>query len=89
MISRLKIKPIRARDANEPNRPSTTLELLFDLVYVIAVAAATHGFYSRLSEHDLSGFLTFYGIWLIILAPIVMIWFFGQDNERWLAKDSG
>ena len=40
MISRLKIKPIRARDTNEPNRPSTTLELLFNLVYVIAVAAA-------------------------------------------------
>ncbi|MGP5494541.1 hypothetical protein ACTXMH_00530 [Psychrobacter celer] len=40
MISKLKVKPIRARDANEPNRPSTTLELLFDLVYVIAVAAA-------------------------------------------------
>lgn len=89
MISRLKIKPIRARDTNEPNRSSTTLELLFDLVYVIAVAAAAHGFYSRLSEHDLSGFLTFYGIWLIILAPIVMIWFFGRDNEHWLAKDSG
>ncbi|WP_274632165.1 hypothetical protein [Psychrobacter sp. A3] len=30
-----------------------------------------------------------YGIWLIILAPIVMIWFFGRDNEHWLAKDSG
>ena len=73
----------------EPNRPLTTLELLFGLVYVIAVAAAAHGFYSRLSEHDLSGFLTFYGIWLIIFAPIVMIWFFEQDNERWLAKDSG
>jgi len=25
---------------NEPNRSSTTLELLFNLVYVIAVAAA-------------------------------------------------
>ena len=58
MISRLKIEPIQARDASEPNRPSTTLELLFDLVYVIAVAAA-NGFYNRLSEHDLSGFLTF------------------------------
>nr|WP_288998980.1 hypothetical protein [uncultured Psychrobacter sp.] len=29
------------------------------MVYVIAVAAAAHVFYSRLSEHDLSGFLTF------------------------------
>lgn len=56
MISRLKIKPIHARDTSEPNRPSTTLELLFDLVYVIAIAAAAYGFYCRLSEHDLSGF---------------------------------
>lgn len=59
MIGRLKIKPIQARDISESNRPSTTLELLFDLVYVIAVAAAANGFYNRLSEHDFSGFLTF------------------------------
>lgn len=53
------IKTIQARDTNEMNRPSTTLELLFDLVYVIAVAAAASGFHDRLGEHDLSGFLTF------------------------------
>ncbi|PNK60920.1 low temperature requirement protein A [Psychrobacter sp. FDAARGOS_221] len=53
------IKPIVARDTQEPNRVSTTLELLFDLVYVIAVSAAASGFYQQLRVHDLSGFLTF------------------------------
>ncbi|WP_288995860.1 hypothetical protein [uncultured Psychrobacter sp.] len=73
---------------NEPNRPSTTLELIVWLG-LCHCRSGGYGFYSRLSEHYLSGFLTFYGIWLIILAPIVMIWFFGRDNEHWLAKDSG
>ena len=25
-----------------------------------------------------------YGIWLSILAPVVMIWYFNQDNKQWL-----
>lgn len=58
-MSLLHIPPIRERDTSEPNRVSTTLELLFDLVYVIAVSAAAGGFYERLRELDLSGFLTF------------------------------
>lgn len=28
-----------------------------------------------------------YGIWLSILAPIVMTWFFSQDNKQWQAQD--
>ncbi|WP_367108795.1 low temperature requirement protein A [uncultured Psychrobacter sp.] len=59
MHGSLAIKTIRARDPNETNRTSTTLELLFDLVYVIAVSAAASGFYERLGEKDFSGFLTF------------------------------
>lgn len=27
-----------------------------------------------------------YGIWLSILAPMVMIWYFGQDNKQWLVE---
>lgn len=29
-----------------------------------------------------------YGIWLIILAPVVMIWYFNQDNKQWLVKEA-
>ena len=90
MISRLKIKPIYARDTSEPNRPSTTLELLFDLVYVIAVAAAAHGFYSRLSEHDLSGFLTFIVAFFILWnAWTSFTWFAsGYDPDDWFYRIS-
>ena len=46
------LNKISARDPNEPYRASTTLELLFDLVYVIAVSAAASGLHHRLLEHD-------------------------------------
>ena len=90
MIDRLKIKPIQARDPNEPNRPSTTLELLFDLVYVIAVAAAANGFYNRLSEHDLSGFLTFIVAFFILWnAWTSFTWFAsGYDPDDWFYRIS-
>ncbi|MGM8898308.1 MULTISPECIES: low temperature requirement protein A [unclassified Psychrobacter] len=90
MIDRLKIKPIQARDTNEPNRPSTTLELLFDLVYVIAVAAAANGFYNRLGEHDFSGFLTFIVAFFILWnAWTSFTWFAsGYDPDDWFYRIS-
>ncbi|WP_201583884.1 low temperature requirement protein A [Psychrobacter jeotgali] len=85
MIGMPTIKPIHARDPNEPNRPSTTLELLFDLVYVIAVAAAASGFHQRLSEHDFSGFLTFIVAFFILWnAWTSFTWFAsGYDPDDW------
>ena len=90
MIGRLKIKPIQARDISESNRPSTTLELLFDLVYVIAVAAAANGFYNRLSEHDFSGFLTFIVAFFILWnAWTSFTWFAsGYDPDDWFYRIS-
>lgn len=88
MIGRLTIKPISARDTHEQHRPSTTLELLFDLVYVIAVAAAAHGFYHRLSEHDFSGFLTFIVAFFILWnAWTSFTWFAsGYDPDDWFYR---
>ncbi len=88
MIGRLKIKPIQARDISESNRPSTTLELLFDLVYVIAVTAAANGFYNRLSEHDFSGFLTFTVAFFILWnAWTSFTWFAsGYDPDDWFYR---
>ncbi len=44
------IRPLRARDPQEHHRVSTTLELFFDLVTVIAIAAVTAGLHHALSE---------------------------------------
>ncbi|MES1964421.1 low temperature requirement protein A [Psychrobacter sp. AH5] len=79
------INTICARDPNEPNRASSTLELLFDLVYVIAVAAAASGLYQRLLEHDFSGFLTFTVAFFILWnAWTSFTWFAsGYDPDDW------
>jgi low temperature requirement protein LtrA len=44
MISRLAkhIRPLKIRDGSEPHRAATQLELMFDLVVVIALATAAH-----------------------------------------------
>ncbi len=88
MLSIAPIKTIRARDPSETNRPSTTLELLFDLVYVIAVAAAANGFHNRLSEHDFSGFLTFIIAFFILWnAWTSFTWFAsGYDPDDWFYR---
>lgn len=75
------IKPIYIRDPNEPHRASTTLELLFDLVYVIAVSAAAHGFYRRLSEHDLTGFITFTVAFFILWNAWTSFTWFGSGYD--------
>lgn len=62
------IKRMQPRDALEHHRAATPLELLFDLVYVIAIAAAATGFHHALAEHHAGpGFIAFlmvfFGIW--------------------------
>ena len=85
MIALPTVKKIKARDTYEPNRTSTTLELLFDLVYVIAVSAAASGFHQRLSEHDFSGFMTFIVAFFILWnAWTSFTWFAsGYDPDDW------
>jgi low temperature requirement protein LtrA len=53
-------RPFGARDPHEPHRVSTPLELLFDLVIVIAVASAAEGLHHAVAEgHAGSGIVTF------------------------------
>ncbi len=57
-----------ARDIHEPHRASTQLELLFDLVTVIAIAAAAAGLHHAISaDHLGAGLLkfaaAFFGVW--------------------------
>ncbi|WP_114800590.1 low temperature requirement protein A [Moraxella canis] len=75
------IPPIRARDTQEPHRVSTTLELLFDLVYVIAVSAAASGFYERLRVMEFSGFLTFTLAFFILWNAWTSFTWFGSGYD--------
>ena len=90
MISRLKIKPIRARDTNELAKQA------FDHAWAIVWLGLCHcrsggyGFYSRLSEHDLSGFLTFIVAFFILWnAWTSFTWFAsGYDPDDWFYRIS-
>ena len=59
---------MRPRSPHEPHRAATPLELLFDLVFVVAIAQAAAAFHHSITEHHVAegllGFLTvFFGIW--------------------------
>ena len=61
-------RPMRARDMHQPHRASTSLELLFDLVTVIAVASAAAGLHHAVAGgHAADGTvrfaMAFFGIW--------------------------
>jgi low temperature requirement protein LtrA len=62
------VVPMRGREADEPHRASTPLELFFDLVIVVAVAAAAASLHHGISDgHALESILgyvlTFFAIW--------------------------
>ncbi len=59
---------MRARSPHEPHRVATPLELLFDLVFVVAVARAAEGLHHAIAENHaaagLAGFaMVFFAIW--------------------------
>ena len=62
------LKPMRPRQPSEQDRGSTPLELLFDLVFVVAVSIASSQLHHGLSEHHFSEvlplyFMVFFTIW--------------------------
>lgn len=46
----MSIRRMEGRDINERHRTSTTLELLFDLIIVVAVAQVAGGLHHMLAE---------------------------------------
>lgn len=61
-------KIMRSRDHHEPHRVATTLELYFDLVFVIAIAATASGLHHALAAHHFSDGLirfatSFFCVW--------------------------
>ena len=62
------LRPLLARDRAQAHRAATQLELLFDLVVVIAIAAAAHGLVHEIEMgHPIMGCLqyglAFFAIW--------------------------
>ena len=49
-VSAKLLRPVHPRDPNEHHRVSTPLELLFDLVSVIAIASAAAGLHHAIAE---------------------------------------
>ncbi|MGD1909041.1 MAG: low temperature requirement protein A [Leptolyngbyaceae cyanobacterium] len=73
-----------ARDPHEPHRAATQLELLFDLVVVIAIATSAHGLTHELSEgHFMMGIIKFLLAFFILWWPWKLFTWFasGFDND--------
>ncbi|HQY42876.1 MAG TPA: low temperature requirement protein A [Paracoccaceae bacterium] len=78
------IRPLLPRDPAQTHRASTTLELLFDLVSVIAIAAVTAGLHHAISEgHGLEALPRFIFLFLAIWwAWMNFTWFASAfDND--------
>jgi len=81
--------PVTARDAAEPHRTASPLELFFDLVFVIAVSIAAGELHHALTEghvgHGLVSYgLVFFGIWW---AWMNFTWFATSfDTDDWLYR---
>ncbi len=73
------IPPLFPRDSGEHHRAATPLELFFDLVSVIAIAAAAAGLHHSIAEaHALQGLVTF-------LMAFFAIWW-AWMNYTWFAS---
>jgi low temperature requirement protein LtrA len=87
--TRSRLVPMRPRDPHEPGRTASSLELFFDLVFVVAVSIAAAQLHHALTEnHVLDGLLSygavFFGIWW---AWMNFTWFATSfDTDDWLYR---
>lgn len=87
--SRFRLVPMAPRDPDEPGRSASTLELFFDLVFVVAVSIASVQLHHALTEgRVLDGLvaygLVFFGIWW---AWMNFTWFATSfDTDDWLYR---
>jgi low temperature requirement protein LtrA len=73
------LRPMKPRDPHEPHRASTPLELLFDLVTVIAIASAAAGLHHAVAaDHAGEGLLKFAGAFFAI--------WWAWMNYTWMAS---
>lgn len=87
--SRFRLVPMRPRDPGEAGRAASTLELFFDLVFVVAVSTASVQLHHAVTEgHALDGIvnyaIVFFGIWW---AWMNFTWFATSfDTDDWLYR---
>jgi low temperature requirement protein LtrA len=84
MTRHVSSRGLSGRDPGEPHRVATTLELFFDLVFVVAIAAAASGLHHAVAEgHVADGVLKFAVIFLAIWWPwLNFSWFASAfDND--------
>lgn len=87
--SRFRLTPMRPRDPHERGRTASTLELFFDLVFVVAVSVASGQLHHALTEaHIVDGLavyaVVFFGIWW---AWMNFTWFATSfDTDDWLYR---
>ena len=87
--SRYRLLPMRPRDPSEDGRAASTLELFFDLVFVVAVSIAAVQLHHALTEgHIKDGLVSyaivFFGIWW---AWMNFTWFATSfDTDDWLYR---
>ncbi|MEN0083428.1 MAG: low temperature requirement protein A [Leifsonia sp.] len=82
---RHRIRPMRGRDPHERGRTTTPLELLYDLTYVVAFAAASDQLAEQLAHGDVGPALGAYAfaIWAVSWAWLNFTWFasaYGNDD---------
>jgi low temperature requirement protein LtrA len=78
------IRPVAPRDAGEHHRAATPLELLYDLVLVIAVGAAAAGLHHAVNEnHVVEGIFAFLFVFWTLWWPWVNFTWFASayDND--------
>lgn len=87
--SRFRLTPMRPRDPGESGRAASTLELFFDLVFVIAVSIASTNLHDTVTAGHLGEglghyFIVFFGIWW---AWMNFTWFATSfDVDDWLYR---
>lgn len=87
--ARARLVPMRARDPHEPGRTASTLELFFDLVFVVAVSTAAVQLHHALTEGHVGGGLAAYGMvfFAIWWAWMNFTWFATSfDTDDWLYR---
>jgi low temperature requirement protein LtrA len=77
-MNRLLATRMQGRDVHEAHRVATPLELIYDLVFVVAVGACAAALHHALAEHHAIGILTY----LLIFLPMWWAWM----NYTWFSS---
>jgi len=88
-LRRFRLLRMTPRDPEEPGRAATTLELFFDLVFVIAVSAASTQLHHAISEgHASSGLLSYVMVFFAIWWAWMNFSWFGTSfsTDDWLYR---